>query len=265
MPYAQAGDLSIYYEISGNGFPLLLLHGMSNNSQSWVQQLAELQHHFTVIAWDAPGYGRSSDPKEQFRSFEQFADVLKAFIDKLGYKAIYLLGHSMGAAIAIELSSRYPELVKALILADATRGASALSAEENERRLQNRLKNIGTLTPAEIADRRIGDMLAPQAAEEVRERAKSIMAQIRPAGYKSVAYSLSNAYQTELLPRISMPALLIYGELDKVTPVSDGLIFHRQIAHSLFRIVPNAGHLCYQEDPKTFNGFVIEFLTGKQS
>lgn len=261
MPFVQVDDLKIHYEVTGHGAPLLLLHGMSNNAQSWATLRLGLEEHFTVIAWDAPGYGSSSDPKEEFHHFKQFADVLKGFIEALGYDSVYLLGHSMGAAIAIELSCAYPHLVKALILADATRGAAALSPEVNEQRLQGRLTSIETMSPSEIASKRVHALLSPNASPEVRQRAEAIMSQVRPKGYKSVAYSLYNAQQMELLPHIVAPTLIICGELDGITPVQDSDFIHSLIPGSQLRIVPATGHLCYQEDPDTFSQFILDFLT----
>lgn len=260
MPFIQVGDLSIHYEIAGQGEPLVLLHGMSNNSQSWKKQMKELQEYYTVIAWDAPGYGQSSDPQEEFRHFSHFADVLKEFIEELHYDSIYLLGHSMGAAIALDFCHRFPSMVKALIIADATRGSAALSKDENETRLKNRLNAIETMEPHEIAKRRVEALLAPQAAEEVRNEAEKIMSQVRLAGYRSVAYSLYHVNQMNFLSSISTPTLVICGELDSVTPVSESRVFHENILNSEFSIIPGTGHLCYQEDPASFNRQVLNFL-----
>src|SRR5689334_7798457 len=151
MPFLYVEDLQIHYEIEGEGPPLMILHGMGNNSQSWKKQLQGLSKQFTVIAWDAPGYGKSSDPIVELKEFSQFADVLKGFIEKLNYPSVTLLGHSMGSAIALDFCYRFPKMVDALIISDATRGAAALSKEENERRLNNRLHNIETLDPKELA------------------------------------------------------------------------------------------------------------------
>lgn len=86
------------------------------------------------------------------------------------------------------------------------------------------------------------------------------MSQVRPSGYRSVTYSLSNLNNMDLLPTISVPTLVICGEEDKVTPVSESEVFHQSIQGSRLEIIPNAGHLCYQEDPDTFNEKVINFL-----
>lgn len=260
MPFVKVQDLMIHYEMEGKGEPLILLHGMSNNSQSWRRQLQNLKESFTVIAWDAPGYGQSSDPSKEFREFSQFADVLKGFLEQFHYESVYLLGHSMGAAIAIDFTYRFPSMVKSLILSDATRGAAALDEEENGKRLKQRLHSIETLNPKEIAKNRVNALLAPNPNEEVKEEAEKIMGQVRPAGYRAVAYSLSCLNQMDMLQAISIPTLIIYGELDSVTPVSEAKIFHEKIKNSKLVTIPETGHLCYQEDSNSFNQHVSAFL-----
>src|SRR5699024_2469311 len=146
---------------------------------------------FTVIAWDAPGYGKSSDMDELFKTFSEFSNVLKQFIEELGYESVYLLGHSMGAAIAVDFAHRNPEMVKKLVLADATRGAASLTEEQNNTNLENRIKAIDELSGEELAEQRVPNLLSPNVSPEVMENAKKIMAQVRSSGYKSVAHSLS--------------------------------------------------------------------------
>ncbi|MEH7114184.1 alpha/beta hydrolase [Neobacillus niacini] len=260
MPFITVQDLLIHYQIEGSGKPIIILHGMGNNSQSWKKQLAGLSESYTVIAWDAPGYGKSSDPKEEFTNFSQFADILKGFIEKLNYHSVTLLGHSMGSAIALDFCYRFPEMVDRLIISDATRGSAALSEEENKKKLKARLTNIDTLEPREIASQRVKELLSPNPDPEVKKEAERIMAQVRPMGYRSVAYSLFNLNQMNLLSSITVPTLVICGEYDKVTPVNESKVFHSEIKNSELVIIPGTGHLCYQEDPNSFNGIVLNFL-----
>jgi pimeloyl-ACP methyl ester carboxylesterase len=260
MPISHLKELSIHYQESGEGQALVILHGLGNNSQSWKHQLSELKEQYRVIVWDAPGYGGSSDLQKEFREFSEFANVLKEFLDSLGLESIYLLGHSMGSAIAIDFTNRFPHMVDALIISDATRGAAGLSREENEKKLQNRLNSIENLHPTELARKRVKALLAPNASAEVIKEAERIMSQVRLSGYRSVSYSLSSLNQMEILSSISAPTLVMCGELDQVTPVSESQIFHELIPNSEFVIVPNTGHLCYQEDPKLFNQSVLNFL-----
>lgn len=260
MPYVKVNDLSIHYEIEGCGEPLVLLHGMSNNSRSWKEQIQELKEHYTVIAWDAPGYGKSSDPAEEFKYFKEFACILNGMLDQLKLEKIHLLGHSMGAAIAIEFCNLYPDKVNKLILADSTRGAAALTPEENETKLKNRLFSIDNLSTEEIAEKRIHALLSPHASEKVHKRVKEIMTQIRPAGFRSVAKSLYHLNQMSLLSHINVPVLVICGELDRVTPIKESEAIHEELMNSRLVIIPEGGHLCYQENPQKFNSSVLEFL-----
>jgi pimeloyl-ACP methyl ester carboxylesterase len=260
MPYVKVEDLNIHYEKEGHGEPLVLLHGMSNNSQSWKEQIQELKEHYTVIAWDAPGYGKSSDPAKEFKYFKEFARILNGMLDQLKLEKINLLGHSMGAAIAIEFCSLYPNKVNKLILADSTRGAAALTPEGNETKLKNRLFSIENFSTEEIAEKRIQALLSPHASEKVYKRVKEIMTQIRPAGYRSVANSLYHLNQMSLLSNINVPVLVICGELDTVTPIKESEAIHEELMNSRLVIIPEGGHLCYQENPEKFNSSILAFL-----
>ncbi|MFC7395159.1 alpha/beta fold hydrolase [Scopulibacillus cellulosilyticus] len=260
MPYQNVNDLVIHYEIEGDGPTLVLLHGMGNNSRSWAKQINVLKNYFKVIAWDAPGYGKSSDPEEPITEFRQFAKVLKTFLDKINVQEIYLLGHSMGAATAISLYNLYPNFIRAMILADATRGSAALDPEENEQKLKNRLYSINHLDPRKLAEERTEKLLSSYAGDEVRELAKSIMSEARPAGYSSAAYSLYHVNQMKIYPLVNVPTLILCGELDEVTPVSESEMIHSLIPKSEFVTIPHTGHLCYLEDPDQFNYHIINFL-----
>lgn len=261
MPYVNIDNtLRIHYIDEGMGPTLFLLHGLGNNSQSWRRQIEALKNQFRVIAWDAPGYGKSSDPESELRHFSQFAEILNKVVEELSLTEIYLLGHSMGSAIATEFCFHYPKTIKGLILASATRGGSVLAPEENERRLQARLKLIDTLTPEELAKERTKHLLAPNPDPAVLEEAERIMAQVRPKGYRSVSYCLYNAEVDNKYSTIDVPTLLICGELDTVTPVSESKIIQSKIKGAKLEIISGAGHLCYQEKPEQFNELIRQFI-----
>lgn len=264
MSFVQVGPLTIHYQAAGEGVPLVLLHGLGNNSQSWSRQYAGLKQHVRVIGWDTPGYGKSSDPEPEFRTFGELAEILKGFLDALALGPVYLLGHSMGSTLAMEFAAKYPEYLKALILAASTRGGAA-NPETNEQKLKNRLHNIEHLTPQELAERRTPALFSPYAAEELIAEAKGIMSQVRLAGYRSVAYSLYHADQTPLLSAIKLPTLLICGEDDGVTPVAESKIVEQGIAGSTLKLIPRAGHLCYMEQPDMFNELVRSFIEERES
>ena len=105
MDSIEVGGIEIAFRRQGAGPSLLLLHGILQDSRSWRRQLDALSDEFTVVAWDAPGCGQSSDPPETYR-LPEYADCLAAFIDALGLGRPHVLGLSLGGVLALELYRR---------------------------------------------------------------------------------------------------------------------------------------------------------------
>jgi len=108
------------------GPPVVLLYGYVGDRRTWRRQIDDLSDEFTVVAWDAPGYGASSDPREDFR-LSDAADCLAAFIDALGVGRPHVLGLSFGGGLALELYRRHPTVPLTLVLAGAMRAGPARS------------------------------------------------------------------------------------------------------------------------------------------
>jgi pimeloyl-ACP methyl ester carboxylesterase len=117
----QVGSLSIAFEWMGEGVPLLLLHGGVSDRREWRQQLEGLSDEFAVVAWDAPGCGRSSDPPDDFL-MPDYADCLAGFIAALGLVRPHVVGLSFGGTLALELYRRHPNVPRTLVLASAYTG-----------------------------------------------------------------------------------------------------------------------------------------------
>ena len=121
--------MTLHFERAGGGPPLLLLHGIGSNSRSFRHQLTVLCDAFDVIAWDAPGYGRSDDPPLN-AGLEYFADQAVALLDELQIERAHVLGVSLGGVIAQSVYHRHPSRVQSLILVDTTPGAGAAPEPE---------------------------------------------------------------------------------------------------------------------------------------
>jgi pimeloyl-ACP methyl ester carboxylesterase len=240
----------IHYDSAGKGSPLVLLHGIGSNSRSWRRQLGGLSDDFTVIAWDAPGYGRSSDPpgRPVQPSMRFYADTLRDTLDALGLTRVFLLGHSTGGVIAQEFYRVYPDCVRALILADTRYVSSAAGLEQ-------RLHSIRTLTPAQLAAERAPKLLSRNALPDVVREVVSIMSEVRPAGYEFAAIALAASDTRDAVRDLRVPTLLIWGAEDEITPVWEEIP-----PGTALEIIRDAGHLCYIEQPERFNRIIREFL-----
>jgi pimeloyl-ACP methyl ester carboxylesterase len=258
----RLGDLRIAYTRAGNGPPLVLLHGGMEDSRSWRRQVDGLAGEFTVLAWDAPGCGRSSDVPESWR-MPEYADALASWLSATGVERPHVLGLSWGSSVALELYRRNPQVPASLILASAYAGwAGSLSPEQTAARLESVLSAADL--PIEEALEAFPGLLSAGAPEGLREELTAMWADNsggrKPGGYRAMAHSMAEADLREVLSRIEVPTLLLYGELDERSPLRVALELGRQIPSSRLVVIEGVGHSANVEAPEEFNAHVRTFI-----
>ena len=258
MDQIEVAGLWIAFQRAGQGPPLVLLHGMLSDGREWRRQFDELSNEFTVVAWDAPGCGRSSDPPETFRMAE-YADCLAAFIEALRLGRPHVVGLSFGGALALELYRRHPEIPETLVLVSAYAGwAGSLPAEVGAQRLQHMLRQA-ELRPEQIGRWTIPGLFPESAPEDAVNDRIAIMSEFHRPGGLAVVRALAEADLRDVLPRIAARTLLLYGAEDgRALSVSEGL--HSGIPGSKLVVIPGAGHQPNMEAPERFNAEVLSFL-----
>lgn len=251
--------LRIAYERAGEGPPLVLLHGGLSDSREWRRQLDALSNAFTVVAWDAPGCGQSSDPPETFR-LPAYADCLAAFIDALGLGHPHVLGLSFGAGLALELYRRHPTVPRSLALASAYAGwAGSFPPEVVEERLRQILRDV-ELPPDQWIPRWLPGLFTEAAPREVIDEMVAIMTACHPAGVRTMARAFAEADLRDVLPRIHVPTLLLYGDADQRAPVRVAEDLHARIPTSRLVMLSGVGHQSNLEAAERFTAEVRAFL-----
>ncbi|MDP9070211.1 MAG: alpha/beta hydrolase [Actinomycetota bacterium] len=259
MNYVEVDGLQIAFRRAGDGPPLLLLHGGMSDSRVWREQLEDLSDEFTVVAWDAPGCGQSSDPPETFR-LPQYADCLAGFIDVVGLGRPHVLGHSFGGGLALELYRRHAGIPRSLVLAGAYAGwAGSLPPGEVEERLQLALRMADQL-PIRIEPESIPGLVSKAMPPERIEEVKAIMSEVRPIGMRVTAHAFAEADLRDVLPHVAVPTLLLYGDADERAPLNVAEALHASMPTSTLVMMPGLGHESYLESPRTFNAEVRRFL-----
>lgn len=264
MDEIEVAGLRIAFERAGEGPPLVLLHGILGDRRVWRRQLDDLSDEFAVVAWDAPGCGRSSDPPETFR-LPQYADCLAGFVDALGLRRPHVLGLSLGGALALELYRRHPTVPMTLVLASAYAGwAGSLPAEVVEQRLRQCLREAD-LPPDQWVPGWIPGLLTESAPGELVAEVVAMMSEFHRAGYRAMAYALAEADLRDVLPHIDVPTLLLYGDADQRSPLNVAEDLHAEVPASRLVVLPGVGHLSNVEAAAQFNAEVRIFLRSNQS
>lgn len=264
METIEVGGLNITYERAGTGPPLVLLHGYVGDGPTiWRRQIEGLSDEFTVVVWDAPGTGGSSDPPESF-GIAGYADCLAGFVDGLGLGRPSVAGMSFGGILALEFCRRHPAMPRTLILASAYAGwRGSLPPDVAEQRLQQALA-LADLSPEEFVDALLPSMFSEKVPPESVEEFRLTMLAFHPAGFRAMARASAGDLR-EVLPQINVPTLLIYGDKDVRAPMSVAEDLRASIPGSRLVVLPDAGHVCNIEAPEDFNMTVRTFLNERLS
>jgi pimeloyl-ACP methyl ester carboxylesterase len=255
----EVDGLRIAYERAGTGPPLVLLHGyVGDGLTTWRGQLDALSDEFTVIAWDAPGAGASSDPPESFGT-SGYADALAGFVTRLGLGLPHVGGLSFGGILALALAGRHPDVPRTLVLASAYAGWSgSFPAGVASQRLRQAMA-LSELTPEEFVGTLLPTMFSASTPPEVVEGFGASMRGFHPTGFRAMARASAESVR-DALPRVNVPTLLVYGDQDVRAPMRVAEDLHAAIAGSSLVVLPGAGHVCNVEAPEAFDRAVRTFL-----
>lgn len=246
---------------AGDGPALVLLGGfVGDGLATWRSQIEALSNSYTVVAWDAPGSGASSDVPESFR-LPDYADCLASLMSALNLGRLVIVGLSFGGALAIEFFRRHRAQVRGLFLAGAYAGWSgSLSPDSVALRLRTSLE-ASQLPPAEFVSVLLPSMFSASAPpDRIADFAANMATTFRPAGFRTMASALAEADLQDVLPTIDVPTVVLHGGHDARAP--------REVAEALTAAIPTArlivldgvGHGSCVEAPEQFTAEVRDFL-----
>ncbi|MFF1294313.1 MULTISPECIES: alpha/beta fold hydrolase [unclassified Streptomyces] len=257
MATVQVGGLEIAYERVGQGPPLVLVHGAAVYARIWQPQLSGLADEFTVVAWDEPGSGRSSGIPPGF-GLADYADCLAALIEGLRLGPAHVAGLSWGGTLVLELYRRHPALVRTLLLADTYAGwKGSLPPEEVAARVEGVQRMLAL--PRDRFDPTLPGLFAGDPPAEFVPLLDAMARDARPETLGVQLSIMAGTDQNDLLPGITVPTLLLWGELDARSPLSVAHAFRAAIPGAELVVLPGAGHVSNLERPQDFNRAVRAF------
>jgi pimeloyl-ACP methyl ester carboxylesterase len=260
MAVVEVNGLEIAYERVGAGPPLVLVHGAAEDGRAWRPQLASLADDFTVVAWDEPGAGRSSDLPANF-GLADYANCLAALIEVLDLGPAHVAGLSWGGTVIQDLYRRRADLVATLILVDTYAGwKGSLPKEEVRARVASAQQMLAA--PDEAFDPTLPGLFAGDPPPDVVPLLEDMAAAVRPVSLRTQLWAMAEADTRDLLPRIAVPTLLIWGELDERSPLGVARQFEEAIPDAELVVIARCGHVSNLERPQEFNETVRRFCRG---
>jgi 3-oxoadipate enol-lactonase len=255
-------DTSIAYEESGQGVPIILLHGFPLDHQMWRNQVQALQSSYRVITPDLRGMGGSSVPQDNIK-LDDYANDILALMDQLQIEKAVLGGFSMGGYIAFSLLRKAPERFSALVLANTRPEADAQEGRKNRITMAASLLEKGSVVAKDAMMPKLLSEKTQQAMPQLIVELGSMINSMNPQGL--VHACLAMAFRQDsvsLLPLITVPTLVISGEQDAITPPDVMKSMAERIPGSHFVEIQGAAHLTPMENAESFNTSLLEFLKG---
>jgi pimeloyl-ACP methyl ester carboxylesterase len=254
--FVSVAGLRIHYDILGSadGPPVVLVHGLGGRAEEWL----DLTHYlvkagYRVYLPDLPGYGRSAKPAEFSYSVPDEAAAVVGFLDALGLKKVDLGGISMGGWIVQRIAGEQPERVRRLMLFDS-------AGIDEQPAWDTRL--FTPETPAEVAQ--LNALLYPHPIAVPGFVARDIVRLTDRNGWvirRAVASMLTGRDSTDnLLPKLKMPVLIVWGAEDRIMPLHQGEKIHQLVPQSLLEIFPGCGHLSPMQCASQIGPKVVEFV-----
>ena len=251
-----------YDDTGGNGPALVLLHGFPFDRSSWSGQAEALGGEFRVVAPDLRGLGETP-LGEGVVTMESMAEDVAALLVELSLGSVVLGGLSMGGYVAFELFRKFPGRVRALVLADTRPQADT---EEGRRAREENAQRALREDMGPIVESMLPKLLTAETrgrGGEVLERVRAMMLGTRPEGAAAALRAMAvRNDQTELLPSIKVPTLVVVGAEDSITPPADAQSMSAKIEGSRLVVIEGAGHLSNVERPEEFNRALVEFVRG---
>jgi pimeloyl-ACP methyl ester carboxylesterase len=264
VPKIKVNDINIYYEIHGEGYPFVLIRGLSTDVYRWPSDfIEEISRNSKVILFDNRGAGRTDKPDIEY-SMKMMADDTIGLMDALNINKANILGYSMGGSIAQAIVLNYPEKINKLILCGAgSGGPNAKPASPEVIRLLT-FDRQG-MTSAEVL-RKTLPILFPESfiknhPEDIDEYIRrSTIAPIPEYSYQRQLGAIANFESHSQLKKIKIPTLIISGKSDILVPCQNSEILAENISGSKLILLDEVGHAMFTQKPiliaKTINDFI---------
>jgi pimeloyl-ACP methyl ester carboxylesterase len=268
MPKALINGVNLFYEVVGEGTPLVFVHEFAGESQSWRPQVGFFSRRYRTLTFNARGYPPSDVPDDPAAySQDRAVDDIKGLLDHLKIPKAHVCGLSMGGYAALHFGLRYPERALSLTVAGCGYGSGADREQfkKDSEDMARRLEAEGMEKVAEFYTRRPTRVQFlrkdPKGWQEFHDRFAAQSARGHALTMRGVQMARPSVFDLEeRLARLAVPTLIVTGDEDEPC-LEPGIFMKRKIPGAGLLVIPNSGHTINLEEPDAFNRALLEFLT----
>lgn len=256
--YALVNGTRLYYEVTGSGVPVVLIHGWGEDRRIWDAQVEALAHHFQVLRYDLRGFGESALPTG--KSYAH-TDDLQALLEYVNIARAHIMGRSMGGAIAIEFALEYPTMTRSLIIVAAGLAGFPFSKEmlSSWAKLDSKAREEGL----EAAKAFMPTIYYERAWDNPPVRAHLSRIVTDYSGWHLFNEDASLSLDPPAVSRLAeirCPTLIVGGNRDLLDFQKIADMLQKHIPNAQRVVIPDVGHAVNLEAPKHFNEMVLNFL-----
>jgi pimeloyl-ACP methyl ester carboxylesterase len=263
MPTVEISGAGLYYNVKGEGEPLVLIPGFASGAWSWSWQVDELSRSFRIVTFDPRGIGQSEMGENHAGAIERIADDVAVLLDELKIKSAHVLGISFGGFVTQDFALRYPARVRRLILASTSFGGPGHVPPSIE--VLTAFASTEGLNSSERIRRYLTVAFSPgfvaTNGDDVERFCRLREAnEVSREAYSQQLHSAMNFDVESRLEEITAETLVISGDSDTVVPTENSRNLAAAIPGSRLEIIEGAGHMAFVEKAGEFNRIVSEFL-----
>jgi proline-specific peptidase len=273
--YAEINGNKLSFEIHGDGYPLILLHGFAMYKEFWKWHAKELSKEFKIITIDLRGCGKTDHPVEPF-SMEDLAEDVRALLDYLSIEKIHLGGHSFGGMVAQHFAIKFPNQLNKLILMSTFANLPlSKSGLEMYKRSQLSFYDSKVADPSKAFWDKMKQRFSRTFFKEMTQNpgrifhnmfsAKDLMileetyGTSKPQDILNLINAITHHNTTDHLHEIKSDTLILTAEKDRIVSKLSGEVLHEKIPNSTITVFDSSHFFMLEEAPK-FNKNVLEFL-----
>ncbi|MGF1582313.1 MAG: alpha/beta fold hydrolase [Gemmataceae bacterium] len=249
---------NIFYEVVGEGLPVVFFHGLGSTSNVWHAQRLGLSKFFRIITVDLPGSGRS-DKHERDYSMDRWTEQVLGFADALKLDKFVLVGHSMTTVLAQQFAGTHPDRLQGLVLCGPLVELGA-EAKENFNKRAEGVQKEGMIA---VADAVVGGALSAATREAnpaLTGMVREMLLSNDTACYAGHCLALRDGSAKPFQAKITCPTLILVGDQDFVTPLANCQEITQAVSDAHIKVIPATAHNTMMERPEYFNATMIEFL-----